>query len=58
MGFIFLDNWNKTEYPYKKLDFGKWELNLPANSDGTPMIAHLTEIKVRCHLKKIQNLSL
>lgn len=46
MGLFFLDNWNKTEYPYKKLDFGKWELNLPANSDGTPMIAHLTEIKV------------
>ncbi|CAL8082225.1 unnamed protein product [Orchesella dallaii] len=40
------NNWNRTEFPYQKLDFGKWSLNLPPNTDGTPMIPHLTEVKV------------
>lgn len=41
-----LDGWDKRKNPYKKLDFGKWELNLPANSDGTCPIKHGSKVKV------------
>ena len=32
------NNWNRENYPYKKLEYGKWELTIPPNSDGTPEI--------------------
>jgi len=44
--YIIIDNWNRENYPYKKLEYGKWELTIPPNSDGTPVIKHLSEIKV------------
>ncbi|CAI6355682.1 unnamed protein product [Macrosiphum euphorbiae] len=40
------NNWNRENYPYKKLEYGKWELTIPPNSDGTPVIKHLSEIKI------------
>ncbi|XP_055372487.1 1,4-alpha-glucan-branching enzyme [Condylostylus longicornis] len=40
------NNWQWESHPFKKLDFGKWELIIPPNSDGTPQIKHLSEIKV------------
>lgn len=40
------NGWNRDSHPYNKLEFGKWELILPPNSDGTPVIKHLSEIKV------------
>ncbi|XP_055916729.1 1,4-alpha-glucan-branching enzyme [Eupeodes corollae] len=40
------NNWQWEATPYKKLDFGKWELHIPANSDGSAPIKHLSEIKV------------
>lgn len=43
---VFLDGWNRDSHPYNKLEYGKWELILPPNSDGTPAIKHLSEIKV------------
>lgn len=42
----FSDNWQWEATPYRKLDFGKWELRIPALEDGTPPIKHLSEIKV------------
>jgi len=44
--YTIIDNWNRENYPYKKLEYGKWELTIPPNSDGTPVIKHLSEIKV------------
>lgn len=44
--FFFLDNWQWESHPYKKLEFGKWEIVLPANEDGTCPIAHLSEVKI------------
>lgn len=41
-----VDNWNRTEFPYEKEDYGKWSLTLPPNADGSPRIQHLSEIKV------------
>lgn len=40
------NNWQWEATPYKKLPFGKWELTLPPNSDGSCPIKHLSEIKV------------
>ncbi|KAG5875108.1 hypothetical protein JTB14_018586 [Gonioctena quinquepunctata] len=40
------NNWNRDSHPYKKLDYGKWELVLPPTQNGTPAIDHLSEIKV------------
>ncbi|XP_062560837.1 1,4-alpha-glucan-branching enzyme [Armigeres subalbatus] len=40
------NNWQWEATPYKKLPYGKWELTLPANSDGSCPIKHLSEIKV------------
>jgi len=28
------------------LEYGKWELQIPANADGSCPIAHLSEVKV------------
>lgn len=43
---VSLDKWNRTEFPYTKEEYGKWSLTIPPNSDGTPRIRHLSEIKV------------
>lgn len=44
--FIVLDGWNKESHPYTKLEYGKWEINIPPASDGSCAIKHLSEIKV------------
>lgn len=43
---MFIDNWQWEADPYTKLDFGKWELRLPANEDGSCRIQHMSEVKV------------
>ncbi|KAG7207119.1 hypothetical protein KM043_000994 [Ampulex compressa] len=40
------NGWNRTGNPYKKLDYGKWELCLPPNADGSCPIKHLSEVKI------------
>lgn len=40
------DNWQWEANPFTKLDFGKWELVIPAKPDGSCAIKHLSEIKV------------
>lgn len=40
------NGWEKTANMYKKLDYGKWELHLPPNADGSCPIKHLSEIKL------------
>lgn len=40
------NNWNRFEHPYKKLEFGKWELILPPNPDSSCKIKHLSEVKI------------
>ncbi|KAL3289626.1 hypothetical protein HHI36_023036 [Cryptolaemus montrouzieri] len=40
------NGWNRDSHPYKKLDYGKWELVLPPSHDGTCAIPHLSEVKV------------
>ncbi|KAI4492412.1 hypothetical protein M0804_002203 [Polistes exclamans] len=40
------NGWDKTKTPYKKLEYGKWELYLPPNPDGSSPLKHLSEVKV------------
>lgn len=40
------DGWDRTRTPYRKLEFGKWQLDLPANADGSCPIKHLSEVKI------------
>jgi 1,4-alpha-glucan branching enzyme len=51
--FNAADGWEKKRNPYEKLDFGKWQLHLPANPDGTCPIKHGSKIKVVLHLLMI-----
>ena len=41
------DSWNKTSHPMEEKEFGKWEIFLPNNEDGSPPISHLSKYKVR-----------
>ncbi|XP_055592779.1 1,4-alpha-glucan-branching enzyme [Uranotaenia lowii] len=40
------NNWQWIDNPYKQLPFGKWELTIPPNADGSCAIKHLSEVKV------------
>lgn len=40
------NGWQQTTHPFKKLEFGKWELVIPPRSDGSPAIDHLSKIKL------------
>ncbi|KAF2884837.1 hypothetical protein ILUMI_21314 [Ignelater luminosus] len=40
------NGWNRDSHPYKKLEYGKWELILPPNADGSCQIPHKSELKV------------
>ncbi|XP_064600419.1 LOW QUALITY PROTEIN: 1,4-alpha-glucan-branching enzyme-like [Liolophura sinensis] len=45
------NGWNKTQYKFTKLDFGKWELKLPPNSDGSCPVKHLSRLKLAVQTK-------
>lgn len=40
------NGWQWESHPYKKLEFGKWELHIPPNPDGSCPIKHLSEVKL------------
>lgn len=40
------DSWNTESHPYKKLEYGKWELIIPAKEDGSCPIPHNSIVKV------------
>uniref|UniRef100_A0A8D8U7W0 1,4-alpha-glucan branching enzyme n=1 Tax=Cacopsylla melanoneura TaxID=428564 RepID=A0A8D8U7W0_9HEMI len=40
------NSWNREEFPYKKLEFGKWELVIPPNQDGSCRLGHLSKVKL------------
>ncbi|CAG9861487.1 unnamed protein product [Phyllotreta striolata] len=40
------NGWNRDSHPYKKLEYGKWELILPPKEDGSPAIQHLSNLKI------------
>ncbi|XP_071042931.1 1,4-alpha-glucan-branching enzyme [Parasteatoda tepidariorum] len=40
------NDWKRVTHPFKKLDFGKWELEIPPNPDGSCPIAHNSTIKL------------
>lgn len=50
---VITDDWNKVSHPFKKLEFGKWEITLPANPDGSCPIKHMSRVKVS-HVRIMQ----
>ncbi|KAG6455083.1 1,4-alpha-glucan-branching enzyme [Manduca sexta] len=34
------NGWNAKSHPFKKLEYGKWELHIPANADGSCPLKH------------------
>jgi len=40
------NNWDRSSHPYKRCEFGIWELHIPPRSDGTCVIGHLSELKI------------
>ena len=40
------NNWNRSSHPFKKLDFGKWQLDIPVTSDGETPIPHASKVKL------------
>lgn len=40
------NSWSNISHPFNKLEFGKWELIIPPNPDGTPAIKHGDKLKI------------
>lgn len=40
------NDWKRDEYPYQRLDHGKWELTIPPNDDGSCRIPHNSVLKL------------
>ncbi|NP_001088368.1 glucan (1,4-alpha-), branching enzyme 1 S homeolog [Xenopus laevis] len=40
------NGWNPFSHPYKKLDYGKWELHIPPREDKSVIIPHGSKLKV------------
>ncbi|CAI5772758.1 4-alpha-glucan-branching enzyme isoform X2 [Podarcis lilfordi] len=40
------NNWDPFSHPYKKMDFGKWELFIPPGPDGFHPVPHGSKLKV------------
>uniref|UniRef100_A0A8D0H4C1 1,4-alpha-glucan branching enzyme n=1 Tax=Sphenodon punctatus TaxID=8508 RepID=A0A8D0H4C1_SPHPU len=45
------NNWNPISHPYKKMDYGKWELFIPPGPDGFCPVPHGSKLKVVIHSK-------
>jgi hypothetical protein len=44
--YLFTDGWNRNEFHFTKLSFGKWELTIPPAEDGVCRIPHNSSMKV------------
>ncbi|KFD50902.1 hypothetical protein M513_08215 [Trichuris suis] len=42
----FSDGWSRTSHPYDRMEFGRWELYIPPNDDGSCPIPHGSVVKV------------
>lgn len=43
---VRVDNWHWEANPFTKLEYGKWEIMIPARADGSSAINHLSEVKI------------
>ncbi|MXQ82054.1 hypothetical protein E5288_WYG012488 [Bos mutus] len=41
------NDWNPFSYPYKKLDFGKWELYIPPKQNRSVLVPHGSKLKFK-----------
>ncbi|XP_034834814.1 1,4-alpha-glucan-branching enzyme isoform X1 [Maniola hyperantus] len=49
------NGWNPKSHPFKKLEYGKWELYIPANPDGSHPLKHQSRVQliVNDHLYRV-----
>lgn len=40
------NDWNRISHPFKNIGYGKWELLIPPNADGSCPIPHLSKLKI------------
>lgn len=40
------DGWNSKSHPFTKLEYGKWELHIPANNDGSCPLKHESRVQI------------
>lgn len=52
--FFSTDNWQWEANSFTKLEYGKWEIKIPAREDGSCAIQHLSEVKVIIRTKSGQ----
>ncbi|XP_061073908.1 1,4-alpha-glucan-branching enzyme-like isoform X2 [Conger conger] len=45
------NGWDNFSHPYKKKEFGKWELYIPPKEDKSPAVEHLSKLKVVVHTR-------
>lgn len=54
---MIIDKWQWEANPFTNLNFGKWEIRIPALSDGSCAIHHLSEVKIIIRTKSGQLVS-
>ncbi|KAG5837473.1 hypothetical protein ANANG_G00239620 [Anguilla anguilla] len=45
------NGWDNFSHPYKKKEYGKWELYIPPKEDKSAAVAHLSKLKVVVHTR-------
>jgi len=40
------NNWNQYEMPFQRMEFGRWELRIPSDHDGSCRVKHLSKMKL------------
>lgn len=50
-----VDSWNESSHPFTKQEYGKWEIKIPANSDGSCPLTHMSRVQllINNHLPRI-----
>lgn len=43
---FFTDGWNSKSHPFKKMEYGKWELHIPPNADGSCALKHDSRVQI------------
>ena len=40
------NNWNQYEMAFQRMEFGRWEIRIPADHEGKCRVKHLSKIKI------------
>ncbi|XP_077284122.1 1,4-alpha-glucan-branching enzyme [Arctopsyche grandis] len=40
------NDWREDSHPFRRLEYGKWEINLPAEPDGSCILKHMSRVQL------------